>query len=123
MNEYELGKDIQELRHRISELEKKLSCQCSSDVGGVKDPVLATDDKPDDYEVGTLVFDPDGTNVGVLSCRNGTTRQKTVGGVCYCQMCCGNTWYYINRSDGTLRCGDRRRTEVDCGGQTFIGNC
>jgi len=55
-----------------------------------------------------------------FSCLNGTCINS--GG--YCQMCCGNQYYYIDIGSGRrLTCPFTGQVEVNCGGQRYYAYC
>ena len=60
------------------------------------------------------------------NCSTANIRKKIVNGVCYCQMCCGGTWYYfyriVNGKRVYQKCGDSAMT-VKCDGGNYILRC
>ena len=76
-------------------------------------------------------LDEDGTPrlddvAAAARCGTSHIRRKVVNGVCYCQMCCGGTWYFfywiVNGRRVYQRCGMRGRT-VKCAGHNYILTC
>ncbi|HEX9928928.1 MAG TPA: hypothetical protein VGB02_10380 [Pyrinomonadaceae bacterium] len=126
MDDYQLGKDIQQIMNRLEAIEKKLNskdCGC----GGAEDGsvvYLGMAEKTDqeaDPNITTKIDDTD-RGAAPMACTDGHLRRVTVNGVCYCQMCCGGQWVYFCYSNGQcIQCPGR--VTVNCAGNNWILSC
>jgi hypothetical protein len=62
----------------------------------------------------------------VDTCADGHLGSTMYNGICYCVICCGGKWWYVNYVIGgttyTLRCNGGS-ANVGCNGRTYLVSC